>query len=102
MEQETLEKALEGCKSIKDKKDRSVCVWKVIYKTERFVDEARKELPLLNEKEALASKIIERNVDISREIAKGFKNKGFIDFGYINEKYEKLRSDIKFLQEELK
>jgi len=101
---ESLEDELESCKLIKDKKERSACVWGVIYKTERFIDEARKHLPLLSDEEAIASTIVMRNVDISREIAKGFKFKEphLIDFGYIMEKYEHMKTDLDLLKRELR
>jgi hypothetical protein len=95
---ENIEKTLEGCKKIKDLREKSSCIWQVIEKSQRFVDEARKELPLLNEKEAIASKIIERGADISREIAKALGKEKPIDFSYIEEKKNKLDEDIELLR----
>jgi hypothetical protein len=96
--EENLKEALSGCKKVKDLREKSACVWRVIEKSQRFVDEARKELPLLNDKETIASQIIERNVDISREIAKALSKEKPIDFSYIEEKKNKLDEDIKLLR----
>jgi len=91
------------CVEIKDAKERSACLWKLIYDTEIFIDEIRKYLPGETAIEPMASKIVERCIDISREIAKGMKNNypDKIDWGYIGEKFEKLGTDIKWMKQDI-
>lgn len=78
--------------------------WEEIYRKEREIDEIRKRLSIETDIEVLASKAVERCVDISREIAKGMRGDmpEIIDFGYISEKYEKLRIDLKELSREIR
>jgi len=91
------------CVEIKDSKERSACLWQLIYDTEVFIDEIRKYIPGETEIEPVASKIVERCVDISREVAKGMKNNNpdRIDWGYIREKFEKLDTDIKWMRRDI-
>ena len=84
------------CVEIKDSKERSACLWQLI-------DEVRKYIPEETAIEPIASKIVERCVDISREVAKGMKNNNpdKIDWGYIREKFEKLDADIKWMKRDI-
>ncbi|MFQ6077436.1 MAG: hypothetical protein ACE5Z5_15125 [Candidatus Bathyarchaeia archaeon] len=79
-------------------------VWDRIYSRETEIDELRKELPIETDVDVLSSKVIERCVDISREVAKGMRKSKpeLIDFGYISEKHHKLGDDIRYLAEEIR
>jgi len=84
------------CKPEEFCKGSSNVWWEIVKKT-REIDELRKEIPRKTYDEVFASTIIERCVDISREVAHGMAlsdPKLYTDFGYIHEKYEKLGRDI--------
>lgn len=79
--------------------------WEEIYQKDREIDDIRLRLSIATEAEVLASKVVERCVDISREVAKGMKGYPetmWIDFSYIMEKYNKLKDDIEYLEAEIR
>ena len=97
---------IHACLRFKNPKKRSACLWRLIYDTEIFIDETRKHLPEETAIEPIASKIVERCVDISRETAKWMmqnRPEAIITFGkgYIMEKKEKLNRDINNLQHDI-
>ena len=98
------EDRLKACSVIGDKKQRSACLWNLIFDLEVFIDDVRRHIPYGTAIEPIASAIVERCVDISREIAKGMKSNDvdIIDWGYINEKERRLERDIEDMKHDIK
>ncbi len=98
------ESRLEHCKNLDGKKERSACLWSLVFDIEVFTDEVRRHMPCGTAIEPLASAAVERCVDVSRELAKGMKHNevDVISWEYIDEKAGKLDRNIEDIKHDIK